>query len=101
MYPATLQVNGFDNVWSAGDNAQVPDLAVGEGAWCQRNAQHACRQATVLGDNIIARLRGRRQKEYKHKNLRRRYWHGAAPLRPHGHQAAGPVLRQALFRRRP
>ena len=66
---ATLQVQGFDNVWSAGDNAQVPDLAVGEGAWCPPNAQHACRQATVLGDNIIARLRGRRQQEYKHKNL--------------------------------
>ncbi|WP_329375897.1 NAD(P)/FAD-dependent oxidoreductase [Streptomyces sp. NBC_01483] len=66
---ATLQVQGFDYVWSAGDNAQVPDLAVGDGAWCPPNAQHACRQATVLGDNIIARLRGHRQKEYKHKNL--------------------------------
>ncbi|MEU6576918.1 NAD(P)/FAD-dependent oxidoreductase [Streptomyces sp. NPDC046805] len=65
----TLQVRGFDHVWSAGDNAQVPDLAAGEGAWCPPNAQHACRQARVLGDNIIARLRGRPEKEYRHKNL--------------------------------
>ncbi|MFC6063965.1 NAD(P)/FAD-dependent oxidoreductase [Streptomyces ochraceiscleroticus] len=66
---ATLQVQGMNHVWSAGDNAQVPDLAVGEGAWCPPNAQHACRQATVLADNVIARLRGRPQKEYRHKNL--------------------------------
>jgi NADH dehydrogenase len=66
---ATLQVQGFDHVWSAGDNAQVPDLAVGDGAWCPPNAQHAYRQAKVLADNIVACLRGRRQKEYKHANL--------------------------------
>ncbi|MFF9157480.1 NAD(P)/FAD-dependent oxidoreductase [Streptomyces sp. NPDC014846] len=66
---ATLQVRGFEHVWAAGDNAQVPDLAVGQDAWCPPNAQHAVRQARVLGDNVIGRLRGRRQKEYKHKNL--------------------------------
>ncbi|MER5635954.1 NAD(P)/FAD-dependent oxidoreductase [Kitasatospora sp. NPDC002227] len=65
----TLQVKGFDYVWSAGDNAQVPDLAAGEGAWCPPNAQHACRQAVVLGDNVISGMRGFPQKEYKHKNL--------------------------------
>ncbi len=66
---ATLQVQGFDNVWAAGDNAQVPDLAVGEGAWCAPNAQHAVRQAVVLGDNVISGMRGFPQKEYTHKNL--------------------------------
>ncbi|MHA6762565.1 NAD(P)/FAD-dependent oxidoreductase [Streptacidiphilus sp. PAMC 29251] len=66
---ATLQVQGFDNVWSAGDNAQVPDLAAGEGAWCPPNAQHAVRQAIVLGDNVISGMRGFPQAEYKHKNL--------------------------------
>ncbi len=65
----TLQVHGFDYVWSAGDNAQVPDLAVGEGAWCPPNAQHAVRQALVLGDNVISGMRGFPQQEYKHKNL--------------------------------
>ncbi|WP_031075014.1 NAD(P)/FAD-dependent oxidoreductase [Streptomyces sp. NRRL WC-3742] len=65
----TLQVQGFSYVWSAGDNAQVPDLAAGEGAWCPPNAQHACRQAVVLGDNVISGMRGFPQKEYKHKNL--------------------------------
>jgi cytochrome bd-type quinol oxidase subunit 2/NADH dehydrogenase FAD-containing subunit len=65
----TLQVRGLDHVWAAGDNAQVPDLAGEEGAWCPPNAQHAVRQAPVLADNVIAALRGRSPKEYRHRNL--------------------------------
>ncbi|MGW4493945.1 NAD(P)/FAD-dependent oxidoreductase [Streptomyces sp. NPDC004376] len=65
----TLQVQGMDYVWAAGDNAQVPDLASGEGAWCPPNAQHAVRQALVLGDNVVARLRDDEPKVYRHKNL--------------------------------
>ncbi|MBH5336611.1 NAD(P)/FAD-dependent oxidoreductase [Streptomyces pactum] len=65
---ATLQVKGTDYIWAAGDNAQVPDLAVGEGAWCPPNAQHALRQAKVLGDNVISGMRGFPQREYKHAN---------------------------------
>ncbi|KUJ66723.1 NADH dehydrogenase [Streptomyces albus subsp. albus] len=64
----TLQVQGTDYIWAAGDNAQVPDLAVGEGAWCPPNAQHALRQAKVLGDNVISGMRGFPQREYKHAN---------------------------------
>jgi NADH dehydrogenase len=64
----TLQVQGTDYIWSAGDNAQVPDLASGEGAWCPPNAQHALRQAKVLGDNVISGMRGFPQSEYKHAN---------------------------------
>lgn len=66
---ATLQVQGTDYIWSAGDNAQVPDLASGPGAWCPPNAQHALRQAKVLGDNVVSGMRGFPQKEYKHSNL--------------------------------
>jgi NADH:ubiquinone reductase (H+-translocating) len=64
-----LQVRGTDYVWAAGDNAQVPDLATGEGAWCPPNAQHALRQSKVLADNVISAMRGFPQSEYKHKNL--------------------------------
>ncbi|MCP9211294.1 NAD(P)/FAD-dependent oxidoreductase [Streptomyces cucumeris] len=64
----TLQVKGTDYIWAAGDNAQVPDLAVGEGAWCPPNAQHALRQSKVLGDNVISGMRGFPQGEYKHAN---------------------------------
>ncbi|HEX5569492.1 MAG TPA: NAD(P)/FAD-dependent oxidoreductase [Streptomyces sp.] len=64
----TLQVRGTDYIWAAGDNAQVPDLAAGEGKWCPPNAQHALRQAKVLGDNVISVLRGFPQAEYKHAN---------------------------------
>ena len=40
----------------------------GEGAWCPPNAQHALRQAKVLGDNVISGMRGFPQGEYKHAN---------------------------------
>ncbi|GAA2374979.1 NAD(P)/FAD-dependent oxidoreductase [Streptomyces sp. XM4011] len=67
---ATLQVSGTDYVWAAGDNAQVPDLVLRaqgvENAWCPPNAQHALRQAKVLGDNVISGMRGFPQGEYKH-----------------------------------
>jgi NADH dehydrogenase len=65
---ATLQVAGTDHIWAAGDNAQIPDLAAGEGKWCPPNAQHALRQAKVLGDNVISGLRGFPQSDYKHAN---------------------------------
>ncbi|NYI06037.1 NAD(P)/FAD-dependent oxidoreductase [Allostreptomyces psammosilenae] len=65
----TLQVQGMPYAWAAGDNAQVPDLAKGEGAWCPPNAQHALRQSKVLGDNVVAALRGFEPREYKHANL--------------------------------
>ena len=69
---ATLQVAGSDYIWAAGDNAQVPDL-VGRAngnpnAWCPPNAQHAMRQAKVLGDNVVSGMRGFPQGEYKHAN---------------------------------
>ncbi|MCE7081418.1 NAD(P)/FAD-dependent oxidoreductase [Streptomyces sp. ST2-7A] len=64
----TLQVKGTGHIWAAGDNAQVPNLVKGEGDWCPPNAQHALRQAKVLGDNVISAMRGFPQKQYKHAN---------------------------------
>ena len=64
---ATLQIEGLTDAWAAGDGAAVPDLTAGDGATCAPNAQHAVRQATVLADNIVATLRGRPLKEYRHK----------------------------------
>lgn len=70
----TLQVQGSDYIWAAGDNAQVPDLVAvkngtpAERAWCPPNAQHAMRQAKVLGDNVVSGMRGFPQKEYSHSN---------------------------------
>jgi NADH dehydrogenase len=62
---ATLQVEGLDGVWSAGDCAAVPDLTK-PGAFTGPSAQHAVRQAKVLADNVIAALRGREVKDYRH-----------------------------------
>ena len=61
----TLQVVGVDGVWSAGDCAAVPDLTR-PGEYCAPNAQHAVRQAKVLGDNVLAHLRGTPQTPYRH-----------------------------------
>lgn len=69
---ATLQVEGDDGIvdgaWGAGDSAQVPDLS-GYAEWCAPSAQHAVRQAGVLGENIVATIRDDVIKEYKHKYL--------------------------------
>ncbi|MEV0845403.1 NAD(P)/FAD-dependent oxidoreductase [Streptomyces sp. NPDC049954] len=69
---ADLQATGTDYIWAAGDNAQVPDLVGRENgnpnAWCPPNAQHALRQAKVLGDNVVSGMRGFPQKSYKHAN---------------------------------
>jgi NADH:ubiquinone reductase (H+-translocating) len=62
-----LRVDGADHVWTAGDNAAVPDLT-NPGEFCTPSAQHAVRQAKVLADNIIASLRGKPLTEYKHKH---------------------------------
>ncbi|MEU5752939.1 NAD(P)/FAD-dependent oxidoreductase [Streptomyces sp. NPDC047829] len=58
------------DVWAAGDDASVPDLAVGRpGARTVPNAQHAVRQGKRLAKNILASLRGRPTKDYVHRSL--------------------------------
>jgi NADH dehydrogenase len=62
---AELTVDGLEHVYAAGDNAAVPDLT-GKGEFTAPNAQHAVRQAKRLGDNIVADLRGKPRKPYRH-----------------------------------
>jgi NADH dehydrogenase len=64
---ATLQVEGLADAWAAGDAAAVPDLTGPDGATCAPNAQHAVRQSKVMADNIVATLRGRPVRDYRHK----------------------------------
>ena len=64
---ADLRVEGFDDVWSAGDAAAVPDLTKDEpGATCGPSAQHAVRQARQLADNIVAVMHGGAPVDYRH-----------------------------------
>ncbi|SDS23412.1 NAD(P)/FAD-dependent oxidoreductase [Paraoerskovia marina] len=70
---ANLQVVDEDGVvvpaaWGAGDCAAVPDL-LNPGAFCPPNAQHAIRQATQLGDNLVASVEDRPLVQYKHKSV--------------------------------
>jgi len=72
---ATMQVvdadgNVVEGAWSAGDCAAVPDLTSDQpGATCSPSAQHAVRQAKLLGENIAAVVNGRQPKEYRHKHV--------------------------------
>ena len=64
---ADLGVEDTPGVFAAGDCAAVPDLTGPPGTFCAPNAQHAVRQAKVLGDNVVAHLRGERLHDYEHK----------------------------------
>jgi NADH:ubiquinone reductase (H+-translocating) len=58
------------DVWAAGDDASVPDLASGRpGARTVPNAQHAVRQGKRLAKNVLASLRDRPAKDYVHRSL--------------------------------
>jgi NADH dehydrogenase len=66
---ADLQVRGAPGAWSAGDCAAVPDLTQIDkdpDATTGPSAQHAVRQAKRLADNIVAALRRRGLKPYRH-----------------------------------
>lgn len=64
---AELSVAGTTHAWAAGDAASVPDVTAREpGTLCAPNAQHALRQAKVLGDNIVHTLRGEPLETYAH-----------------------------------
>ncbi|GAA2539397.1 NAD(P)/FAD-dependent oxidoreductase [Pseudonocardia hydrocarbonoxydans] len=64
---AELQVEGMPGVFCAGDCASVPDLSKDDpDAKTSPSAQHAVRQAKTLADNIVAHIRQRPLKQYKH-----------------------------------
>ena len=69
----TLQALGdagpVPGVWGAGDCAAVPDVTGSPDATCSPSAQHAVRQARVLGDNVVAVLRGAEPAEYRHRHV--------------------------------
>ncbi|MCP3798719.1 NAD(P)/FAD-dependent oxidoreductase [Allokutzneria sp. A3M-2-11 16] len=69
---STTQIEGLRDAWSAGDCSAVPDLAKIEQdpqATCSPSAQHAVRQARQMADNIVAVLRGKQPKPYRHKHV--------------------------------
>ncbi|WP_406456950.1 NAD(P)/FAD-dependent oxidoreductase [Streptomyces sp. NBC_01622] len=65
---AELTIEGATHAWAAGDAAAVPDVtADAPGTDTAPNAQHAVRQAKVLGDNIAHSLRAEPLETYAHK----------------------------------
>ncbi|HWA65214.1 MAG TPA: NAD(P)/FAD-dependent oxidoreductase [Mycobacteriales bacterium] len=64
---ADLRVVDTPDAWAAGDCAAVPDVTKDSpDALCGPTAQHAVRQAKQLGDNIVAVLRGKQPRQYRH-----------------------------------
>ncbi|MFI2431888.1 NAD(P)/FAD-dependent oxidoreductase [Streptomyces sp. NPDC018693] len=75
-----LTIEGTTRAWAAGDAAAVPDVTAAEpGRDTAPNAQHAVRQAKLLGDNIARSLRGQ-------------------PLKPYAHHHAGSVASLGLHK---
>ncbi|MCX5235434.1 NAD(P)/FAD-dependent oxidoreductase [Streptomyces prunicolor] len=65
---AELTIEGAAHAWAAGDAAAVPDVtADAPGTLTALNAQHAVRQAKILGDNIAHSLREEPLQTYAHK----------------------------------
>jgi NADH:ubiquinone reductase (H+-translocating) len=64
-----LRVTGYDDIWALGDIAAVPDPAR-PGYPCPPTAQHAIRQARLMGENVAAALAGDGQlKPFRFKTL--------------------------------
>ncbi|TYB68863.1 NAD(P)/FAD-dependent oxidoreductase [Nonomuraea sp. PA05] len=63
-----LTIQGVEDAFTAGDGAAVPDLTR-PGEYTAPNAQHAVRQGKLLGRNLVAYVRGRRLKPYRHAYL--------------------------------
>jgi NADH dehydrogenase len=66
---ANLSVRGVPGVFAAGDCAAVPDLTAQDPATTMLgpSAQHAVRQAKVLGDNVASTAVGGTLADYRHK----------------------------------
>ncbi|WP_329252926.1 FAD-dependent oxidoreductase [Streptomyces sp. NBC_01478] len=63
-----LTIAGTTHAWAAGDAAAVPDVTADRpGTRTAPNAQHAVRQAKILGDNIVHSLRDEPLETYAHK----------------------------------
>lgn len=71
---ADLRVSGFVDIYAAGDAAAVPDLTRarrpgGKDAICPPTAQHAMRQGRSVARSIVADIRGRPRRAYRHRDL--------------------------------
>jgi NADH:ubiquinone reductase (H+-translocating) len=64
---AYLRVRGVDGAWTGGDGAAVPDLAAS--GTVPPTAQHARRQGTKVGENLVAALRGAPLQEFRHRSV--------------------------------
>jgi NADH:ubiquinone reductase (H+-translocating) len=65
---ATLRLRGYDDIWSAGDCASIPDPARA-GSPCPPTAQHALRQGKTVAENIARVSRGREPQAFHFRQL--------------------------------
>ena len=63
---ATMQVKGYQNLWSAGDCSAVP---LADGSVSPATAQFAMRQGTLLGKNLLAARNSQPLEPFRFKTL--------------------------------
>ena len=62
-----LEVPNWPGVWAIGDCASVPDRK--RGGYYPPTAQHACREAKVVADNITAEVKGGRKRQFSYTSM--------------------------------
>jgi NADH dehydrogenase len=63
---ADLSVPGFPGMWACGDCAAVPS---GSGTFYPPTAQHAIREAPLLAENLVAKMRGKAMRPFHYTSL--------------------------------
>ena len=63
-----LRVVGVPDVWAGGDAAAVPDPHT-ESGFSPPTAQHATRQGTLIGRNVLASVTGEAERPFRYRTL--------------------------------
>jgi NADH:ubiquinone reductase (H+-translocating) len=63
----SLNLEAWPGVWALGDCAAIPDQSTG--GFCPPTAQHALREGKVVAHNVIANMRGTKQKRFSFSTI--------------------------------
>jgi NADH dehydrogenase len=61
-----LRVDGYEDVWAAGDCAAIPD---GDGGWCPPVGVYALKEGISAGENILRAVRGQSLEPFRYSGL--------------------------------
>ena len=61
-----LRVDGFEDLWAAGDCAAIPD---GEGGWCPPVGAYALKEGITAGENVVRAVRHHPLERFRYSGL--------------------------------